>query len=109
MRLACHISRSVVIGGLDECSEADQKEFLTHGLRLLTGPGIKCKILLASQECANISGALRKVPTISLSERTEHIEKDIKHFIRQSLLDLRKSWQIILIDTIEQMIIIRQS
>ena len=92
----------VVIDGLDEYSEADQKEILTHIIRLFTGPNIRCKILFSSRESANISGALRKVPTISLSERTEKIEKDIKLFIRQSLLDLRKSWPISSIDEIEQ-------
>jgi len=92
----------VVIDGIDESSEADQKEILTHTLRLFTGVDIKCKILFSSRECTSISRILRKVPTISLSQRTESLEKDIKLFIRQSLIDLRKSWPNSLIDEIEQ-------
>ena len=98
---AIEVSR-LVIDGLDECSEADQKEILTHLLRLFTGPGIRCKILLSSRESAGISRVLRKVPTISLSERTGKVEKDIKLFIRQSLLDIRKTWPVSSIDEIEQ-------
>jgi len=92
----------VVIDELDECSDADQKEILAHILRLFIGKHTRCKVLFSSQESVNISRVLRKVPTISLSERTGKVEKDIKLFIRHSLSDLRALWPISSVDEIEQ-------
>ncbi|RFU29393.1 hypothetical protein B7463_g6916, partial [Scytalidium lignicola] len=65
----------VVIDGLDECSDADQKEISAHILRLFTGPHTRCKVLFSSRESVNISG---------------------------SLLNLRNLWPISFIDEIEQ-------
>jgi hypothetical protein len=92
----------IVIDGLDECAESDQKEILKHFRRLFALPGTRCKILFSSRNCPNIRAVLANVPTVSLSERKGKVEKDIKLFIRQSLSDLRKSWNASLIDDIEQ-------
>jgi hypothetical protein len=85
----------LVIDGIDEWDEREQKETLQDLMQLLsTDPSLcMCKILLASRDTLEISRSLRKkkaTVSISLSDGDEDtaIGRSIEHFVDSKLLDL---------------------
>lgn len=92
----------LVVDGLDECGLGDQRQILHELLELLKDNEDKIKILLSSREGVYISKRLKKVPTISLTDNSVSVERDIHLYVRQHLLEIRsKGFHQHIIDEIE--------
>jgi hypothetical protein len=88
---ACSLPH-IMIDGLDECSEEDQKAILAELLALVQHSAATVRILISSREETHISRALQKVPTISLTEKKESVNADIREYLRYKLAPLRASF-----------------
>ena len=95
----------IVIDGLDECPEKDQKAVLQELLSLCSPSDAHCKLLISSREGAYISKTLRRKPYISLKDRTSDVDMDIGHFVSQNLGELRERFDSDVLDNIEQRIV----
>ena len=78
----------IVLDGIDECLEQDQKMILQEVQSMLNKLDNQCKILISSRDTTLIRKALRKASTISLNDRKDSVDTDIQLFVRQSLTDL---------------------
>jgi hypothetical protein len=95
----------IVIDGLDECSDSDQKIILKEAVSLFTGSEGRCKILISSRECVHISKRLRNKPMISFTERRAEINGDIKLYVSQALEELRHRFGRQIVNDVEQKIL----
>lgn len=100
-------STRIVVDGLDECSERDQKAILTELLFAVKNSATPCKIFISSRAETYISKTLRKRPTISLSEKIERgkVDKDIQKYVKQSLIGLRESFPAAVVDNVERTVV----
>jgi hypothetical protein len=100
-------STRIVIDGLDECPERDQKAILTELLSAVKNSATPCKIFISSRAETYISKKLRKRPTISLTEKTERekVDKDIQKYVKQSLKGLRESFPGTIVDDVERKVV----
>jgi hypothetical protein len=94
----------IVIDGLDECTERDQKLILKDICSLLSMSGGRCKILISSRDCPHIRKALYTKPKISLTEKKADVDADIRQYVSQELSDLRERFDCQIIDKAEQRI-----
>ncbi|KAG4441376.1 hypothetical protein IFR05_003133 [Cadophora sp. M221] len=97
----------IVIDGLDECQEKDQKAILTELLSAAKASTSTCKIFVSSRAETFISKALRKRPTISLTEKRERekVDEDIRDYVRHSLIALRDTFPGTLVDDVERTVV----
>jgi len=82
----------IVVDGLDECDESDQKDII-EDLRRLAGvspSGSICKILFVSRDISSISQHLRKMSSINLSFERTAIDSAIKSFVISKLDPVRE-------------------
>lgn len=106
-KLICEIPKVIgpvrlAVDGLDECGLRDQQWILHELLELLKDDEDKIRILFSSREGVYISKRLRKVPTISLTDNSVWLERDIRLYVSQHLLDIRsKGFYQHIIDEIE--------
>lgn len=91
----------IIIDELDECGEKDQKAILTELLSLVKYPNTAVKIMISSREETYISRTLQKVPTISLTDKKENLNADIREYVRCKLAPLRDSFGDANIDDVE--------
>ncbi|KAH6711796.1 hypothetical protein BKA61DRAFT_693710 [Leptodontidium sp. MPI-SDFR-AT-0119] len=78
----------LVIDGLDEYPESDQRIILTDLFALSKLPGSQCKILFSNREGKQINKSLTGKPTISLRDHGD-VSKDIKTYVRANLDSFR--------------------
>lgn len=90
----------IVVDGLDEYPEDHQSQILQEIVWLFSSVGTHCKVLFSSRETPRICKALKRKPTVSLSDRGKFVEKDIQLFIEHLLAELRGSWDSSTIDFI---------
>ena len=95
-------STFIILDGLDECDERDQKSVLTE-LVALTGPS--CKLLVSSRDGIYISKILRKRPTLSLKDKRKDVDADIRLFVNHSLSELRERFGDTVIDNVEEQVV----
>ncbi|KAL9116701.1 MAG: hypothetical protein Q9187_006774, partial [Circinaria calcarea] len=95
----------IVIDGLDECQEKDQRQILQELMSLCTPSGVRCKILLSSREGVHLSRALRRKPNISLTERRVDVDTDIRLFVAHNLTELRERFDGKVVDGIEKRVV----
>lgn len=97
----------IVIDGLDECQEEDQKSILTELLSAVKTSTSPCKIFVSSRAETFISKALRKRPTISLTERRERekVDEDIQEYVKHSMMALRDTFPDTLVDDVERTVV----
>jgi hypothetical protein len=97
----------IVIDGLDECQEKDQKAILTELLSAVRTSTSPCKIFVSSRAETFISKALQKRPTISLTEKAERqkVNEDIQEYVRHSLMALRETFLSTLVDDVERTVV----
>lgn len=95
----------IVIDGLDECCDKDQKLIMRELISLLTMSEGHCKMLFSSRDCPHICKALDKKPKISLTKRKANVDGDIQRYVNHALLDLRGRFDSHIIDNAERRII----
>lgn len=95
----------IVVDGLDECQEKDQKVILQELLPLFTHSGLRCKILLSSREGVHLSKMLRRKPNISLTEWKVDVDTDVRLFVTHNLKELREIFDSKVIDDIEKRVV----
>ena len=95
----------IVVDGLDECHERDQKSILTELLSLSKDSGAHCKVLFSSRESVYISRTLRRKPNISLKERKADVDTDIRVFVNENLTELRDRFGNQIMDDVEQRLV----
>ena len=78
----------IIIDGLDEYPEPDQRQILSELLALSKLPGSQCKILFSNREGKQINKILTGKPTISLREQVD-VNNDIEIYVRANLERLR--------------------
>ena len=86
--LGLTLSSRIVLDGIDECAERDQKLVLQEIQSILRSSGSYCKVLISSRDTVTVHKALAKFPKISLKEKKEKVDTDIRQFIRHALIDL---------------------
>ncbi|GAW11336.1 hypothetical protein ANO14919_006800 [Xylariales sp. No.14919] len=93
----------IVIDGLDECAQEEQKYIVEDLLQLVSvnSKGGNCKLLISSRDVPKISRAVRKkkrnVGMISLSNERASLDHTIQSFVENRLRDIvneRESFQI---------------
>ncbi|KAH9216233.1 hypothetical protein DL95DRAFT_522785 [Leptodontidium sp. 2 PMI_412] len=96
----------IVIDGLDEYPESDQRIILTDLFALSKLPGSQCKILFSNREGKQINKSLTGKPTISLRDHGD-VSKDIETYVRANLDSFRGGPldENSLIDWIERMVL----
>lgn len=87
--LASLQSCRILIDGIDECEESQQREILSSILSLQTDAGSSCKLLIASRDEIQINRILRQSKSISLKGKTDNA---IDMFIRRGVSDLRQAF-----------------
>lgn len=79
----------VVIDGVDECEELQQREILSSILSLQKESISSCKLLIASRDEMQIKRVLRQSTSISLKGKTDNA---IALFISRGISDLRQAF-----------------
>ena len=85
----------IIIDGIDECSNENQKTILRELQALCFGPNIRCKILFSSRREVHIREKLSGKPQILLDGRME-VEFDIRSFVKYNIKKLRTSDELLL-------------
>jgi hypothetical protein len=98
-------SPHIIIDGLDECHDTDQKAILAELMILIKALDGSCKFLISSREETHISKTLRKSPTISLTEKRAKVDADIQEYVRHSLRQLRENFGGATVDAIEETVV----
>jgi hypothetical protein len=98
-------SPHIIIDGLDECHDMDQKAILAELMVLMKSLDGSCKLLISSREETHISKTLRKCPTISLTEKRDKVDADIQDYVRHSLHQLRDNFGGAVVDAIEKTVV----
>jgi hypothetical protein len=80
----------VIIDGIDECSDENQKVILRDLQAVCFGPELRCKILLSSRKEVHIRDKLSEKLQISLDGRLE-VEIDIRSYVKYHIKQLRTS------------------
>lgn len=80
----------IVIDGLDECSQENQRMVLKDLQTACIGPEKQCKVLIASRREVTISEKLSSKPQINLDGR-EEVHSDIRSFVKHKISELRTS------------------
>jgi hypothetical protein len=83
-------SSRIIIDGVDECDDQEQKRLLSEMIRICQTPESSCKILFSSREMEYIKGSLRSKPTISLTAQRKEVDHAIGLYIKQNLNELRE-------------------
>lgn len=80
----------IVVDGVDEFPEKDQKQVISDLIPLasISGTGIECKILFSSRDIPPISKQLARYSTICLSSERKAIDAAIKSYICHNLTSL---------------------
>jgi hypothetical protein len=92
----------IIIDGLDECEDRDQKQILQELMKL---GGNHCKILISSRDYGHIGKILRKKKTIAFRDRRNDINKDIQLYVTQALAGLRQQFEDQIIDEIKRAVV----
>ncbi|KAK2802065.1 hypothetical protein FQN51_004975 [Onygenales sp. PD_10] len=101
----------LVIDGIDEFPEKDQKQIISDLIPLacVAATGAECKLLFSSRDIQPISRTLARQRTVSLSDERKAIDGAIKSFIRDNLTDatphFRGKGLESIIDTVEEELI----
>ncbi|PQE05649.1 hypothetical protein CJF30_00007806 [Rutstroemia sp. NJR-2017a BBW] len=100
-------STRVVIDGLDECLEKDQKTILSELLSIVKISVTPCKLLISSRAETYLSRTLRKSPSISLSDKMERqsVDKDIQTYVTHALKELRGSFPSDVVNEVEKTVV----
>jgi len=85
----------IIIDGIDECSNEDQKTILRELQAICFGPNVRCKILFSSRREVYIREKLSGKPEIPLDGRME-VECDIRSFVKYNIKKLRTSDELLL-------------
>lgn len=78
----------IIVDGLDEYPESDQRIILTELLALSKLAGSQCKILFSNREGKQINKSLTGKPTISLRDQDD-VNKDIETYVHATLESFR--------------------
>jgi hypothetical protein len=95
----------IVIDGLDEYDEEDQKQILHCLISISDEQHGNFQILFVSREVIDIKRKLVKFPTIFLSEEQELISRDINKYIKSTLTDFRERFDSETMNEIEQILV----
>ena len=92
----------IIIDGLDEYPEPDQRTILGEFIGLSKSSGGQCRILFSNREGRTINKTLSSRPTVSLKDQHADVNKDIEMYVRAKLLDFRERFDGRLVDQIER-------
>jgi hypothetical protein len=92
----------IVIDGLDECGDKDQKQILQELTKLC---GERCKVLISSRDGGHIGKVLKKRRIIAFRDRRSDIDNDIRLYASQTLSELREQFGDEIIDEIKQTVV----
>jgi hypothetical protein len=95
----------IIVDGLDEYPEPDQRAILTELLTLSKSSGGQCRVIFSNRESVQINKILASKPTISLRDQYADVNKDIEIYVHAKLMDLRLRFEDSLVDNIEKRIV----
>jgi hypothetical protein len=95
----------IIIDGLDEYPEPDQRMILTDLLALSKSTGANCRVLFSNREGSLINRTLGGRPTISLRDQNADVNKDIELHVHSRLKAFRARFGDALINKIERQIV----
>lgn len=96
------LATRIIIDGLDECEDKDQKQILQELMKLC---GDRCKVLISSRDSGHIGKTLRKKKTLAFRDRRGDIDRDIRLYASQALAGLREEFGDEIIEEIEQAVV----
>jgi hypothetical protein len=79
----------IIVDGLDEYPEPEQRAILTELLSQSKPPNGQCRIIFSNRESVQINKILGSKPTISLRDQYVDVNKDIEIYVHAKLMDLR--------------------
>ncbi len=96
----------IIVDGLDEYPETDQRQVFQELLGLVKSSGSQCRVLFSNRESELINKTLSAKPIIDLKDQHNDVNEDIKAYVHASdeLESLRSKFGSSLIDTIEPLI-----
>ena len=103
--LATITSVRIIIDGLDEYPEPEQRTILIEMIALSKSSGGQFRVLFSNREGSQINKMLNGKPTISLRDESADVDKDIEAYVQASLEDFRPKFGDRLIDRIERRIV----
>lgn len=80
----------IVIDGIDECSDNNQKLILKELQTVCIGPTTRCKVLFSSRREVYLHEKFSKEPQITLDE-CQNVDWDIQSFVKYKILELHTS------------------
>ena len=85
-------SARIVLDGLDECADEEQREILSTLTSLVkkASTSIQCKVAIFSRDIPALGMTLRKYPTVSLKDEVFAVEASIKAFVHHEVQEMRK-------------------
>lgn len=95
----------LIVDGLDEYPESDQRSILSELISLSKSSGGQFRVLFSNRESELINKTLDSKSTISLKDQHADVTKDIQAYLNASLEDFRPRFGDRLIDTIERRIV----
>lgn len=87
--LATIQSVRIVVDGLDECQEKNQKLALQELMSICTSTDRQCKLLISSRDVMHMKKVLGRSPCISLQGRKAEVNHDIGLFVHDHLTRLQ--------------------
>jgi hypothetical protein len=103
--LATIPSIRIIVDGLDEYPETDQRTILTELIPFTKASSSgQCRILFSNREGTQINKTLTSKPTISLRDQYIDINKDIEAYVHSSLEEFRDRFGNHLINQVESRI-----
>lgn len=102
--LATISSVRIIIDGLDEYPESDQRTILTDLITLSKSTSGQCRIIFSNREGQLINKMLNNRPVISLKDESVEVNNDIAVYVKARLAEFRLRFGDALIDRIENRI-----
>ena len=93
------VSTRIIVDGLDECEDKQQRQVLQELLKL---SGDRCKLLISSRDGGSISKILKKKRRIALGDCRADVDADIRLYTSQALTELRERFDSEIIIEINQ-------
>ncbi|KAF2493309.1 hypothetical protein BU16DRAFT_563472 [Lophium mytilinum] len=90
----------MIIDGLDECQDSEQKDVLKNILAFSSNVTYEsCPILIVSRDVRHINAVLSRKPSLSLNDEATAVDAAIGSFAKQRLLEMQTKFRELNIDT----------
>lgn len=83
-------SSRIIIDGLDECDQADQKSALLELFKMTGLAETSCKLFLSCRSNVSAPRSLKRMPLVCLSTVQSFLESDIRIYVKAALVEIQE-------------------